>query len=283
VSRVPHRHAVVGVTALDLRRTPDHAAEMRSQLLLGETVRVLGVSREGRWWRVENHADGYRGWVRTWGLVGASEVRVRRWLARARFRISAPRAEVLARPGAGLSVSPLTWNARLIAGARRGGWRRVELPDGRRGWVSSRALRPLGAPGPGLMVRVESLLGIPYLWGGRTAAAFDCSGFVQQVLAESGVALPRDARQQFRATRALPRGGAPRPGDLAFFAPLGEPVAHVGLCLGGGWFAHARGCVRLGSMERSNPLYDNELSDQFVGYRRVPDPPRGRPRSPKST
>ncbi len=173
-----------------------------------------------------------------------------------------------ARPGGGILVSPLYWNTRVIPGPARAGHRQVELPDGRRGWVPAAALATGTAPAPGLADRVESLLGVPYLWGGRSAAAFDCSGFVQQVLAEQGVRLPRDARQQHRATRALPRGAQVAPGDLLFFAPAGERVAHVGLALGNGYFAHAQGRVRMGSMDPDNPLYDNALSIQFVAVRR---------------
>ena len=64
MSRQPTR-AVVALAALDLRRTPDHRSELKSQLLLGEVVRVLGPSRDGQWWRVRNEADGYAGWART--------------------------------------------------------------------------------------------------------------------------------------------------------------------------------------------------------------------------
>ena len=55
--------AVVSLPALDLRHEPRHAAELGSQLLLGETVRVLGESRDPGWVRVRNDADGYTGWV----------------------------------------------------------------------------------------------------------------------------------------------------------------------------------------------------------------------------
>jgi hypothetical protein len=260
---------VVCAATLDLRRAPDHASELRSQLLLGEVVRVLAASRDGRWWRVENAADGYRGWARAWGLVGASRARARSWLTRSRVRVVCARAEVRARAGSGLLVSPLPWNSRVIPRRRRGGAVRVELPDGRAGWVEAAALAGPSTPAPGLMERVGSLLGVPYLWGGRTPAAFDCSGFVQQVLAEQGVWLPRDAHQQHRATRSLRPEEEPAPGDLLFFSPPGERVAHVGLGLGGGYFAHASGWVRLGSMERFNPLYDNGLASQFSGWRRV--------------
>ena len=64
-------HGVVCSAALDLRTTPEHRAELGSQLLLGEVVRVTGRARKG-WVPVENVADGYRGWVREWGLVRAT-------------------------------------------------------------------------------------------------------------------------------------------------------------------------------------------------------------------
>ncbi len=273
-ARLPPR-GVVALTSLDLRRRPDHRSEMRSQLLLGEVVRPLAASKDGRWWRVENLSDGYPGWVRTWGLVPASGARAARWLARARTRFIAPFGAVLAQPAAGALVSPLVWNARVIAGKRRGSQRAVELPDGRRGWVAAAALAPVGARPPDLFERVRGLLGCPYLWGGRTPFGFDCSGFVQQLWFEQGIALPRDAEEQHRACDRLPDLESAAPGDLVFFGPPRGRIVHVGIVLGGGYFAHSRGHVRVGSMIPGNPLWEKDLSDQLRGCGR----PRERARA----
>jgi hypothetical protein len=265
-------HVVVTIATADLRRRPDHRSEMRSQLLLGEVARRLRRSPDRSWTEVENLADGYRGWVRDWALVAVGTTRARRWQARARWRVVAPSAWVTGRPGGGapdgLGVGPLPFNARVIAGPRRRGSRAVEFPDGRRGWVPSPLLARIGSPAPPLLERVRSLLGCPYLWGGRSPWGFDCSGFVQQVLAEQGVRIPRDADQQWGGVRPIPGRQAARPGDLVFFAPRGGRVSHVGLWLGGGYFAHARGQVRLASLDGHNPLCDKVLLPQVRGFGR---------------
>ncbi len=260
-------HAVVSLAALDVRRRPEHGAELGSQLLLGEVVRILGGRPGGQWWRVESLADGYRGWVRGWGLVRAPAARARSWQAKAAARVAVAVVEARTGPGRGALVSPLFLNARVIAGRRRGAHRRVELPDGRRGWVPVASLACRGEK-PALLERVLSLLGVPYHWGGRTALGFDCSGFTQQVLAEQGVSLPRDAVRQFRASRRLSSGEQPEPGDLVFFAAPGHPPGHVGIGLGGGYYAHCRGMVRISSLESSNKLYDKEIAPQCVGWTR---------------
>ena len=259
------RHAVVSLAALDVRREPDHRSELTSQLLLGEGVACLGLRGEGTWWRVEGLADGYRGWVRSWGLVPASLRRIASWQDRASARVSVPVLEVRALPGRGAMVSPLYLNSVVIPGARRGRHRRVELPDGRRGWVPASCL---SAPGerPSLDARIRSLLGVPYHWGGRTPLGFDCSGFTQQVLVEQGVALPRDCQHQYRASRPLPRGRQPDLGDLVFFAAPGQRPGHVGIGLGGGYFAHCRGRVMISTLETGNPLCANDLVGQFVAW-----------------
>jgi cell wall-associated NlpC family hydrolase len=119
-----------------------------------------------------------------------------------------------------------------------------------------------------LVARVRDLLGVPYLWGGRTPAGMDCSGFVQLLLEEQGCRLPRDAADQERSSRRLGLRDRLRAGDLVFFGPARAPAAHVGVLLGGGYYAHARGMVRINSLKPDNPLYDNVLSNQFRGLRR---------------
>ena len=82
-------HGVVCSAALDLRTAPEHRAELGSQLLLGEVVRLTGRPRKG-WVPVENVADGYRGWVREWGLVPATAPRAPRGTKRANAVVAAP-------------------------------------------------------------------------------------------------------------------------------------------------------------------------------------------------
>lgn len=119
------------------------------------------------------------------------------------------------------------------------------------------------------MDRIRTLLGVPYLWGGRTPMGMDCSAFAQLVLAEQGIALPRDARQQFRAGRRRRRDEAPALGDLVFFGNPGQVVSHVGIALGDGYFAHCRGYVRINSLDKDNPLYDKVLARQLRASRRL--------------
>ena len=286
MSTRPATHGVVSLAALDLRRVPDHRGELDSQLLTGEIVRVLGASRDRGWLRVENLSDGDRGWVRAWGVVLATHARALRWMHRARARVAVSYVEVRGGGRMDPLVSPLVWGARVIAGPTRSGMRSVELPDGRRGRAPASAFAPVSSPGRpsrgssrserrsargtlSITERIRELLGVPYLWGGRTPIGMDCSAFTQLVLGEQGVSLPRDAREQFRICRPLPRAETPRLGDLVFFGSPGKVVGHVGIALGEGYYAHCRGYVRINSLDENNPLYDKALGRQLRGVRRA--------------
>ena len=124
-----------------------------------------------------------------------------------------------------------------------------------------------GASKAGIVVEpgspVETALayhGIPYLWGGATPAAFDCSGLVKYVFAQHGVLLPHYSGSQFLMGEKI-APAALLPGDVVFF---GSPVHHVGIYIGGGYFIHA---PRTGDFVKISVLADRT---DFAGARRYP-------------
>jgi gamma-D-glutamyl-L-lysine dipeptidyl-peptidase len=262
------RWAVVTVAALDLRKRPNHRSELGSQLLAGEVAQVERRSVDGLWWRVRG-PDGYPGWARAWGLALSSEAEASRWRRRATARVRVPYTVVRGGPGRGAILSPAYLHSRFAPLETRGAWREVVLPAGGRGWIERRHLALGRAPRSTLRQRVERLLGTPYLWGGRTAMGLDCSGFVQMITMEDGARLPRDAHDQWLATKRLSRS-RPRAGDLVFFGSRRGRVGHVGILLDRATYAHARGSVRLNSLIHGNQRYDKELGDTVRGYGRLP-------------
>ena len=70
--------------------------------------------------------------------------------------------------------------------------------------------------------------GVPYLIGGTTPEAFDCSGFVGHVFRQYEVALPRTSSQQSEAGEEVGLTEV-RKGDLLFFSHSGDRIQHVGI------------------------------------------------------
>lgn len=90
-----------------------------------------------------------------------------------------------------------------------------------------------------LVLEALGQIGRPYRYGGATPEGFDCSGLVQYVYAQAGIALPRTTREQYRAGRRIDLDEA-EPGDLLFYRfGGGRKIDHVALYLGDGQALHA--------------------------------------------
>ncbi|GLY14338.1 hypothetical protein Kisp01_13540 [Kineosporia sp. NBRC 101677] len=87
------------------------------------------------------------------------------------------------------------------------------------------------ARGTSVLAVASRYLGVPYRYGGTTPIAWDCSGAMQYIFNQVGVALPRTANQQMLAATRISRSEA-QPGDLVFFSN-GGAAYHVGLYAGG--------------------------------------------------
>jgi hypothetical protein len=263
------RYGIVKVSTADIRSRPGHQFEMVTQGLLGAVVRITGRAVGDGWLKVEL-PDGYRGWTRCWNLEILPKARAIDWEQEATAVVLAAGADVVTSRSAGSRrLRDLVLGCRVRAMGRRGAWKRVELPDGVRGWVRSGALggeRP--ATGAAIVNTARLFLGAPYLWGGVSPKGPDCSGLVQTSYAVHGIRLPRDVKDQRRCGEEVGRD-ALAAGDLLFFGSGRANLTHVGISTGGPGFIHAGCPVEEASLDPAAANYQRRRAPSLRLARRV--------------
>ena len=114
-----------------------------------------------------------------------------------------------------------------------------------------------------LLNEAIKLIGTPYLFGGSSTSAFDCSGFIYYVFNKAGKTINRLSSEGYYSRSYYV--DTPQPGDLVFFENTYKPgISHMGIYLGDNKFIHA---------STSNGVMITKLSDayyqkHFDGYKR---------------
>lgn len=86
---------------------------------------------------------------------------------------------------------------------------------------------------------IDSYLGAPYQFGGKTKTGIDCSGLVVQVYKQyAGFNLPHDTKKLYRLVKHIDRDDLVY-GDLVFFSDGWFSISHVGIYVGDGKFVHS--------------------------------------------
>jgi peptidoglycan DL-endopeptidase CwlO len=95
-------------------------------------------------------------------------------------------------------------------------------------------------------------VGVPYVYGGKTTAGWDCSGFVAWAYRQAGITIPAQT-SAILGSGLFQRTSNPKPGDLVFQNGGG----HVGIYVGNGQMIGAQN-PSVGTFQHSvtrNPLY----------------------------
>lgn len=254
---------LVSISVESLRSDPRHASELSTQAILGTPLKILGKSDE--FYQVQT-PDQYIAYIPDKSVVLLDHTGFEAWKADRRIIVTAPYSLVMPAPKA----SPHKPVCDVVAGCilqYRGAtrkWYQVLLPDGRTGYLRKTEAEPFArwANRPFDMKQVEQaaiqMMGTPYLWGGMSTKASDCSGFVRVAYFAGGLILPRDASCQ--ATCGIPvdlgnwRQEA-RTGDLLFIGTRPDKISHVGIYLNNGTYIHCSGRVKTNSLNPESPNF----------------------------
>lgn len=217
-------HFFCNQTYIPLRGTPSHKSEQVSQLIYGESAKV--IERDMDWLKVKMDFDGYEGWVEeklATNLVKSSEKRRMCMGFERLIRVSGD--SIWLSTGSEVSSDYLENGDFTVA--------------------TNEELDNLN-----LIELAAQFIGSPYLWGGRTFLGIDCSGLVQIVFKSFGVNLPRDASQQIEYGENVSFLGHAQAGDLAFFNNKDGNISHVGILIDSSNIIHASGSVRVDPIDQ---------------------------------
>jgi cell wall-associated NlpC family hydrolase len=232
-----------------VKAQPDFEARQTTQALFGETVTVYEEHDGWVWGQIET--DGYVGYLRLETLWGETPEPT--------HRVSAIRTFLFPEPDLkSPTLDVLSLTSRVAVVGETNGF--AELEQG--GWVFAKHLAGLEDVAPDYVATAGRLIGVPYLWGGKTSMGLDCSGLVQIVLDAAGLSVPRDSDQQALAIgEAVADFRDLRRGDIVFFG------GHVGFMTGPERLLHANA---FHMMVTEEPLADVVARGaQVTGVRRI--------------
>ncbi len=283
---LPELKNQIGVTRLsvaNLRAQPKHSAELVTQTLMGMPLKIF--NQENGFYQVQT-PEGYYAWIDAAGIKIMPKTDYQTWQKQAKVIVTSLYTTVYSKSNtSSLPVSDAVINDIFIKSGSENDFVKVTYPDRRTGYI------PLGdvidmevflsanrryLTQNDIVTFAKQYLGIPYLWGGTSSKALDCSGFTKTVYAQAGYLLPRDASQQAKIGKKLKLNKQDfsnlQPGDLLFFGRIkdGKPkITHVAIHIDNGQIIHATGEVKIESLNPNDKNYNDDRLKSLLMARRV--------------
>lgn len=282
---------VTNISVANNRSQPFHGAELMTQTLLGTPIQVL--KKQGGFYLVKS-PDGYLAWTDGGSIALMDAAQFKAWQAAKKVVFVADYGHAFTVASKSASrVSDLVAGNILQLISTNGDFIKVSFPDGRQAYVPAEQLadyntwlkRPLPTA-DAILSTAQTLVGVPYLWGGTSIKGVDCSGFTKTAYFLNGIIIPRDASQQALVGQALDVLENDsisvekclknlKPGDLMFFSAAkrrginGGRVSHTAIYMGDGQFIQSAGMVKISSILPTAANYDEHQTKTLVGARRM--------------
>lgn len=273
---------VITLSVASIRSEPKEWSELATQATLGTPVKIL--KRQGFWLLVQT-PDGYISWADVGAVFRMNQAEFTAWQNAPKLIYLTPNGYSYAEEHAeGQVVSDLVGGSVLRLIAEKDKYYQVAYPDGREAYVLKMEAKPYSQWLSSLQVTEQSLvstakkmMGLPYLWGGTSFKAVDCSGFTKTIYFMNGMIIPRDASQQVHTGELIDISQgfeALHPGDLLFFGKAAtdstsERVSHVAMWIGNNEFIHASSQVRVSSVDKAAKNYDEFNLNRLLRVKRI--------------
>jgi len=275
-------YGIIDISVATMRTKPKEAAELTSQTLLGCMIKIL---KKKRGWALVQTPDKYIAWMEFSGFQPMNKDQVDQWNNSKKIIITKEYGFVYTKPDdKSLRVSDLVAGDLLKNLGDDGNFIKVEFPDKRVGFVLNDICEDykswLNSRDPNeenILKTADRFMGVPYLWGGTSTKAMDCSGFTRTVFFLNGIYLPRDASQQVHVGIPIDTQNGfsnLKPGDLLFFGKKAtdttkEKITHVGIYIGNDQFINEAGRVKIDSFNKNDKNFSRYRLNQFVRAKRI--------------
>lgn len=264
--------AIVNTSVCSMLAKPTWESTVVDEALYGMVVDILEEPAEG-WYKIRTH-------YRYEGIVCADDLIVGDDAAAAWSRL--PKkvirnknfCDVLSEPKVqGWHLANLARGCVVaVAGDAEDGWQKVQLADGREGYVPAAILdtyytEPCSQNEETLRkALVDAALlyqGTHYRWGGKSPAGIDCSGLVSMAYLLCGIIIHRDA--------SIEEGFPIKPIELKDIKP-GDPIffpGHVAMYIGDGRYIHSTAKagdngITFNSLDPDAPDYREDLKNMIT-------------------
>lgn len=274
-----YRYGVVSLSVINLRKSPGHSNELVSQSVMGTPLKLL---KDSGYWLLVQTPDRYISWTEKSAVQQMTESEFDNWRKASKLICTNNSGWIYESSEEKKVIGDFVAGCVVKSAGRRGAHEKIILPDGREGYIRKESvvdyevwknsITPVGAD---IYNVASGMMGIPYLWGGSSTKAVDCSGFVQTVYFMNGIILPRDASLQ--ALNGLPLDISAgwqelMAGDLLFFGSVSNSrprVTHVAIYKGESEYIHSSGRVMVNSLDSARTNYSSYRRNSLLSARRV--------------